>query len=67
MYDYEPKDVYNMDESGLSLRTYPNKTLAQGKVKGQKLHKERVTFALVVNSNGIDKLKLLMIHTSKQP
>ena len=38
---------------------------AQGKVKGRKLQKKRVTFALAVNSLGIDKLKLLMIYTSK--
>jgi hypothetical protein len=54
-----------MDETGLYFTTHPNKTLAQGKVKGRKLQKERVTFALVVNSPGTDKLKLLMIYTSK--
>jgi hypothetical protein len=40
--------------------------LAQGKVKCWKLQEERVTFGLV-NSTGTDMLKLLMIHTSKQP
>jgi hypothetical protein len=64
--NYEPKDVYNMDETGLYFRANPNKILARGKVKGPKLQKERVTFSLVVNSIGIDKLKLLMIYTSKQ-
>jgi hypothetical protein len=59
--NYEPKDVYNMDETGLYFRAHHNKTLAQGKVNDQKLHKERVTFALAINSTGIVKLKLLMI------
>ncbi len=63
---YEPGDVYNMDETGLSFRAHPNKTLAQGKVKGRKLQKERVTLALAVNSTGTDKLKLLVIYKSKQ-
>ena len=36
-------------------------------MKGQKLQKERVTLALVVNSIGTDKLKLLVIYTSRQP
>jgi len=50
-----------MDEIGLYFRAHPNKTLAQGKVNDQKLHKERVTFSLAINSTGIVKLKLLMI------
>jgi hypothetical protein len=64
---YAPEDVYNMDETGLYFRAHPNKRLAQGKVKGWKLHNELVTLALVVNSTGTDKLKLLMIYMSKQP
>ena len=35
--DFEPEDVYNMHEIGLYFRPYPNKTLAQGEVKGWKL------------------------------
>ena len=42
------------------------KTLAQGKVKGRKLQKNRVPLVIVVNSAGIDKLKLLVSYTSKQ-
>jgi hypothetical protein len=56
-----------MDEIGLYFRAHPNKMLAQGKVKGRKLQKERVTLTLVVDSTGTNKLNLLMIYTSKQP
>ena len=56
-----------MDETELYFRANPNKTLAQGQAKGQKLHKECVTIVLVVNSTGTDKLKLLVIYMSKQP
>ena len=56
-----------MDENGLYFRAHLNKTLAQGKVKGRKLQKEHVTLALVVNPTRIDKLKLLVLYTSKQP
>ena len=56
-----------MNETGLYFRAYHNKTLPEGKVKGRKLQKESVTLALVVNSTGTDKLKLLVIYTSKQP
>jgi hypothetical protein len=65
LLDYELEDVYNTDETKLYFKVHPNKTLAQGKVKGQKLQKERVT--LVVISTGIDNLKLLIIYSSKQP
>ena len=34
---YKLEDVYNMDETRLYSRAHPNKTIAQGKVKGQKL------------------------------
>ena len=67
MSNYEFEDVYNMDETGLYFRAHPNKTLAQGKVKGRKLQKERVTLALAANSTRNHKLKLVVIYTSKQP
>ena len=55
-----------MDEIGLYFKAHPNKTLTQGKVKGRKLYMVCVTLALVVNSTGTDKLKLLVIYTFKQ-
>ena len=67
MTGYEPEDVYNMNKVGLYFRAHLNKTLAQRKAKGRKLQKERVTLALVVNSTGTNKLKLLVIYTFKQP
>ena len=66
MSHYEPEDVYNMNETKLYFRAQPIKTLAQRKVEGRKLQKERVTLALVVNSTGINKLKLFVIYMSKQ-
>ena len=55
-------------KAGISGKAYkPPQTLAQGKVKSRKLQKEHVTLAIVVNSSGTDKLKLLVIYTSKQP
>ena len=67
MSSYEHEDVYNMVETGLYFKAYHNETLAQRKVKGQNLQKEDVTLTLVVDSTWIDKLKLLMICTPKQP
>ena len=65
--DYELEDVYNMDETGLYSKAHLNKTLAKEKVKGRKLQRERVTLALAINSTRPNKLKLLVIYTSKQP
>jgi hypothetical protein len=65
--NYEHEDVYYMNETGVYLRANPNKTLSQGKVKGQKLHKERGTLALVMNLAGTHMLKLFVIYMSKQP
>jgi hypothetical protein len=47
-----------MEETRLYFKAHPNKTLAQGKVKGWKLEKDPITLALVVNSTGTNKLKL---------
>ena len=58
-HNYEPEDVYNMNEIVLYFRGHPNKTVVQGKVKGRKLQKERVTLALVVNSTRtIDEMSI---------
>ena len=65
--EYAPKDVYNMDEIGLFYKARPHKTLAQGKVKGQKIQKDKVTLTLDVNATGSHKLKLLVVGKSKRP
>ena len=36
--------------------------IAQGKVRGHKIQKDRLTLALVVNMTSIDKLKLMIIY-----
>ena len=63
--EYAPEDVYNMDETGLYYKAQPSKTLAQSKIKGQKIQKERFILALAVNATGTDKLKLLVVGKSK--
>ena len=64
---YKPEDVYNMDETCMYFSARPTKTLAQGNVKGRKIHKDRFTLAFEVNFIGTDKLKLLVIYKSQQP
>ena len=55
------EDVYNMDEIVLFYHAQSNRILAQGKVCGCKLLKDCLTLALVVNTIGTNKLKLIII------
>lgn len=69
MATYSPKDVYNMDETGLLYRETPRGGLARSsdKVVGLKTSKERLTVALCTNMDGTDKRPLLIIGKSKRP
>ena len=42
---YEPADIYNIDETGLFFRMPPSKLLTQGPQHGTKQFKDRITFA----------------------
>lgn len=48
---YEPKDMYNLDETGLNFRAVPDKTLhvSGEKSSGGKKSKDRITVMLCVN------------------
>lgn len=67
--NYEPKDIFNADETGLFYKLLPNKTL---QFKGEKCHggkkgKERITVMPTANMDGSEKLKLLVIGKFKNP
>ncbi|CAH1241537.1 TIGD4 [Branchiostoma lanceolatum] len=65
---YAPRDIYNMDESGLFYRATSTKTLfVKGEqCSGGKQSKERLTIMLCANMVG-DKEKPLIIGSSKKP
>ena len=67
--DYDAKDVFNVDETGLFFRLLPEKTMAfKGEVcSGGKKSKERVTVLVGANMDGSEKLKLFVIGKSKNP
>lgn len=67
--EYEPDNVFNMDETGLFFRCLPNKTLTfkDDKCFGGKHSKERITVVVCANMSGKEKNKLLVIGKSKQP
>jgi hypothetical protein len=65
--NYSASNVFNFDETGLLYKALPNRTLAEGKVKGKKLSKERMTLGLACNADGSEKLKMVVVHKSKRP
>ena len=67
--DYEPRDIFNADETGLFYRMTPDKTLAFSgeECHGTKQNKDRLTVMLCANMDGSEKLKPLVIGKSKNP
>ena len=64
---YEPRDVYNIDETGLFFRMPPSKSLSKGPRHGTKQFKDRITVALCTNADGSDIIKPLVIGKSANP
>ncbi|XP_062055045.1 tigger transposable element-derived protein 4 [Lepus europaeus] len=67
--DYQPKNVFNIKETGLLYRMLPTNTFA---FKGEtcsvgKLYKDRVTLVIGTNMDGSEKLPLLVIGKNKNP
>ncbi|XP_003745214.1 tigger transposable element-derived protein 6-like [Galendromus occidentalis] len=60
--EYEVKDIFNMDETGLFFRSLPNKSLVEkGKqCRGGKMAKERLSIALCCSAVG-EKIQPLVI------
>ncbi|KAG0143355.1 hypothetical protein CROQUDRAFT_48932, partial [Cronartium quercuum f. sp. fusiforme G11] len=61
---YHPKDVFNMDETGLIP---PDHALANAVAHGLKSSKNRFTFALTCNALGTKKLEPLIIQRYQRP
>uniref|UniRef100_H3AV61 HTH CENPB-type domain-containing protein n=1 Tax=Latimeria chalumnae TaxID=7897 RepID=H3AV61_LATCH len=66
---YEPRDIYNADKTGLFWQLLPNRTLAfKGeKCSSGKQSKQRFTALLAANNDGSGKRKLLVIGKSGKP
>jgi len=63
---YDPRNIFNFDESGLFFKLLPNKTFAfkNETCAGGKKSKERLTLALCVNMLG-EFEKVLIVGKSK--
>lgn len=65
----EPRNIFNIDETGLFYKMTPNRTLdVRGqKCFGGKQSKERITVLVGANMDGSEKIKLLVIGKFKNP
>ncbi|CAH0713248.1 unnamed protein product, partial [Brenthis ino] len=69
LQNYEPRDIFNADEFGLFFKLMPNKSYVfKGETcHGGKANKERLTVLACANSDGSEKLRLLVIGKAKNP
>jgi DDE superfamily endonuclease/Tc5 transposase DNA-binding domain len=64
---YHPRDIFNMDETGLYWKRIPDRSLATESQSGIKKSKDRITLALTANGDGTEKLLPWVIARSKNP
>lgn len=65
--EYAPRDVFNMDETGLFYCLAPDRTIATRQLEGMKKDKTRISIALCANSDGTEKDELLFIGHAAKP
>ncbi|KAG0441503.1 Tigger transposable element-derived protein 6 [Dictyocoela muelleri] len=67
MRDYRPEDIFNCDETALFYKIMPSKSLVSKVRHGSKLHRDRISILLCVNSTGTEKIKPLVIGKFNKP
>ena len=69
LQSFKPRDIFNMDETGLFFRMTPDRTLTftGDSCHGGKKSKERMTVAVCANMDGTEKLELLVIGKFQNP
>ncbi|KAG8699077.1 hypothetical protein FRC08_005517 [Ceratobasidium sp. 394] len=64
---YDPRDVFNADETALFFRLPPNQGLATHQLSGVKADKTRMTYLLCANMDGSEKREPLVIGHAWRP
>jgi len=69
LVDYDAKDIFNADETGLFYKCLSDRTLTfkSKKCHGGKNSKERITVMLAANMDGSQKIKPLIIGKFVNP
>lgn len=64
---YDPRNVFNYDESALFYRLPPSKTLATKLIHGKKKSKDRISIAFCCNMSGSEKMNPIVIGKFQTP
>lgn len=64
---FAPQDIFNCDESALFWKMTPDRSLSTRSVPGRKKQKARISILFCCNSDGSERLPLLIIGTAKRP
>ncbi|KAG6572740.1 Eukaryotic peptide chain release factor GTP-binding subunit [Phytophthora cinnamomi] len=62
-----PKDIYNMDETGLCYAMAPARSICTKRARGVKKKKTRITLAFTANADGTDALPVLFLAAPSSP
>src|SRR6266498_4186783 len=65
--DYNPKDIFNCDKTGLFWKIKPSQIISNSPVSGIKQSKDHVTILLTYNTIRNEKLPPLFIHKYENP
>ena len=65
--EYEPRDVFNLDETGLFYNQVVKRTYAKERISGTKIKKERITVVLMCNADGSFKFDQVFIGKAEKP
>uniref|UniRef100_H3H6R8 DDE-1 domain-containing protein n=1 Tax=Phytophthora ramorum TaxID=164328 RepID=H3H6R8_PHYRM len=64
---YEPKDTYNMDETGLNYNATASRSISLARTRGVKEDTTRIMLVLTTNADGTDTLPALFIGRAVKP
>lgn len=64
---FNPRDIYNCDETGLFWKATPDRGLSTQQYSGTKKQKHRITAHFCCNADGSDKLPVWFIGTATHP
>ena len=65
--EYEPRDIFNLDETGLFYNQVVKRTYAKEHISGTKIKKERITVVLMCNADGSLKFDPVFIGKAEKP
>lgn len=64
---YNPHDIFNMNETALFYRMLPSQTLATRAIAGRKKDKARISIGLCCNLTGTEKLEPIVVNRAAKP